>query len=154
MPDLQDTIQNPLTKNRQEKNSTIPIDCTALAVEDDASNFVQIARLLSYLGIHCEWKTSGYELVEYTNTLPRLDLILINTDLPYEDVFDLLKFIRPSDRLKIVPIVGVATEASIELLQKAQNAGFAGFLVKPLDPDLFPDQIRKILAGESVWETG
>jgi hypothetical protein len=27
-------------------------------------------------------------------------------------------------------------------------------LSKPLDVDRFPDQIRRILAGESVWDTG
>jgi two-component system cell cycle response regulator DivK len=37
-------------------------------------------------------------------------------------------------------------------MKKAQDSGFDGFLGKPLDPDRFPDQIRRILAGESVWE--
>jgi two-component system cell cycle response regulator DivK len=38
-----------------------------------------------------------------------------------------------------------------EVLQ-AQKAGFDGFLGKPLDPDRFPDQIRRLLAREHVWE--
>jgi two-component system cell cycle response regulator DivK len=37
-------------------------------------------------------------------------------------------------------------------LKKAQEAGFDGFLGKPLDPDRFPDQIGHILAGMPVWE--
>ena len=51
----------------------IPNDATVLVVEDNVSNFVLIARMLGYLGIHCEWKTSGFEVVEYADTLPRLD---------------------------------------------------------------------------------
>jgi two-component system cell cycle response regulator DivK len=39
-------------------------------------------------------------------------------------------------------------------MTKARGAGFDGFLGKPLDPDLFPEQIRRILSGESVWEMG
>ena len=31
-------------------------------------------------------------------------------------------------------------------------AGFDGFLSKPLDPDRFPEQIRRVLSGEAVWE--
>jgi two-component system cell cycle response regulator DivK len=37
-------------------------------------------------------------------------------------------------------------------MNKAKNSGFDGFLGKPLDPDKFPDQIRRILNGEPVWE--
>ncbi len=58
----------------QPKKVAIPKDTTVLVVEDNVSNFVLIARMLGYLGIHCEWKTSGYEVVEYADTLPRLDL--------------------------------------------------------------------------------
>jgi two-component system cell cycle response regulator DivK len=36
-------------------------------------------------------------------------------------------------------------------MNKAKDS-FDGFLGKPLDPDRFPDQIRRILNGESVWE--
>jgi two-component system cell cycle response regulator DivK len=46
----------------------------------------------------------------------------------------------------------VTAEASQDQMTKAKNSGFDGFLGKPLDPDRFPDQIRRILAGESVWE--
>jgi len=130
----------------------IPKDATVLVVEDNVSNFVLIARLLGFMGIHCEWKTSGYEVVEYADTLPRLDLILMDIRLPYEDGYGAMKKIRASDRLKNVPIVAVTAEASTEQMNKARNSGFDGFLGKPLDPDKFPDQIRRILTGEPVWE--
>lgn len=130
----------------------IPKDATVLVVEDNVSNFVLIARLLGFMGIHCEWKTSGYEVVEYADTLPRLDLILMDIRLPYEDGYGAMKKIRASDRLKAVPIIAVTAEASTEQMNKARSSGFNGFLGKPLDPDKFPDQIRRILSGESVWE--
>jgi two-component system, cell cycle response regulator DivK len=130
----------------------IPKDATILVVEDNVSNFVLIARLLGFMGIHCEWKTSGYEVVEYADTLPRLDLILMDIRLPYEDGYGAMKKIRGSDRLKNVPIIAVTAEASTEQMNKARSSGFDGFLGKPLDPDKFPDQIRRILGGESVWE--
>ncbi len=134
------------------KNSDDIKDATVLVVEDNVSNFVLIARMLGYLGIHCEWKTSGYEVVEYADTLPRLDLILMDIRLPYEDGYGALKKIRASERLKETPIVAVTAEASPEQIKKARAAGFDGFLGKPLDPDRFPEQIRRILSGEPVWE--
>ncbi len=146
------TPSNPAMDTQTAKKNSIPKDCTVLVVEDNVANFVLIARMLGYLGIHCEWKTSGYEVVEYADTLPRLDLILMDIRLPYEDGYGALKKIRASERLKKVSIVAVTAEASVEQMDKARASGFDGFLGKPLDPDRFPDQIRNILAGEPVWE--
>ncbi len=143
-PKISDT--QPLPK------AALPKDATVLVVEDNVANFVLIARMLGYLGIHCEWKTSGYEVAEFADTLPRIDLILMDIRLPYEDGYGAQKKIRASERFKSVPIVAVTAEASREQMLKAKEAGFDGFLGKPLDPDRFPDQIRRILSGEQVWE--
>jgi two-component system cell cycle response regulator DivK len=129
-----------------------PQDATVLVVEDNVSNFVLIARMLGYMGIHCEWKTSGYEVVEYADTLPRLDLILMDIRLPYEDGYGALKKIRSSPSLRDTLVIAVTAEASQDQVNKARESGFDGFLGKPLDPDRFPEQIRRILANESVWE--
>lgn len=125
---------------------------TVLVVEDNVSNFVLIARMLGYMGIHCEWKTSGYEVVEYADSLPRLDLILMDIRLPYEDGFAALQKIRSAPNLKKTRVVAVTAEASAEQMRKAREASFDGFIGKPLNPDRFPDQIRQILSGEPVWE--
>jgi two-component system cell cycle response regulator DivK len=125
---------------------------TVLVVEDNVSNFVLIARMLGYMGIHCEWKTSGYEVVEYADTLPRLDLVLMDIRLPYEDGYGALQKIRTSPSLKNTKVIAVTAEASPEQLEKARKSGFDGFIGKPLDPDRFPEQIKSILAGEDVWQ--
>lgn len=150
---MPDQDQSPAVSDTQPiRKPTIPKNAAVLVVEDNVSNFVLIARMLGYLGIHCEWKTSGYEVVEYADTLPRLDLILMDIRLPYEDGYGALKKIRASERFKSVPIIAVTAEASQEQMKKAKESGFDGFLGKPLDPDRFPDQIRRILNGEPVWE--
>ncbi len=144
----------PPTNSTQPAKKGVPKDATVLVVEDNVSNFVLIARMLGFLGIHCEWKTSGYEVVEYADTLPRLDLILMDIRLPYEDGYGALRKIRQAPHLRDIPVVAVTAEGSQQQMTKARGAGFNGFLAKPLDPDLFPDQIQRILAGESVWEMG
>jgi two-component system cell cycle response regulator DivK len=129
-----------------------PKGATVLVVEDNVSNFVLIARMLGYMGIHCEWKTSGYEVVEYADTLPNLDLILMDIRLPYEDGYGALRKIRSSPTLKDTKVIAVTAEASVEQMNKSRSSGFNGFIGKPLDPDRFPDQIRSVLAGEEVWD--
>lgn len=143
---------SPATDTQPVRKPVLPKDAVVLVVEDNVANFVLIARMLGYMGIRCEWKTSGYEVVEYADTLPRIDLILMDIRLPYEDGYGALKKIRQSERLKHIPVVAVTAEASLEQMSKARQAGFDGFIGKPLDPDRFPEQIRRILAGEQVWE--
>lgn len=144
----------PLTQEQLRTLAVVnaPNQAIVLVVEDNVANFVLIARLLGYMGIHCEWKTSGYEVVEYADNLPQLDLILLDIRLPYEDGYAALRKIRSSASLKTTRVVAVTAEASSEQMKKARGAGFDGFLGKPLDPDRFPDQIQRILSGDAVWE--
>ena len=148
-------VNSPASSTSQSIHPNLSLkNLTVLVVEDNVSNFVLIARMLGFLGIRCEWKTSGYEVVEYADTLPNLDLILMDIRLPYEDGFGAYRKIRQSIKLRNVPVVAVTAEASLDNLNKARSAGFNGFIGKPLDPDHFPDQIQRILSGSEVWELG
>jgi two-component system cell cycle response regulator DivK len=139
-------------KAEQKREPIDPAHAFVLVVEDNVPNFVLVARMLAYMGVRCEWKTSGWQVVEFADTLPRIDLILLDIRLPYEDGFEAIKKLRVSPRLKDTLIVAVTAEASPEQMRRAKESGFDGFLGKPLDPDRFPDQIKRILRGESVWE--
>jgi len=127
-------------------------DVSILIVEDNASNFLLIARMLEHMGMHCEWKSSGYEIVEFARALPRIDLVLMDIRLPYEDGFEALRKLRSAPALRRIPVAAVTAYASQDLMRRARQAGFNGFLGKPLNPDRFSEQIRRMLAGESVWE--
>jgi two-component system cell cycle response regulator DivK len=145
-----------LTSKRLQNRQSDPVDPTkanVLVVEDNVPNFVLIARMLAYMGVpRCEWKTSGWQVVEFADTLPRIDLILMDIRLPYEDGYEALTKLRSNERLKDTLVLAVTAEASQNQMNKAQQAGFDGFLGKPLDPDRFPEQIRRVLKGEAVWE--
>jgi two-component system cell cycle response regulator DivK len=129
-----------------------PKNATVLIVEDNVSNFVLMARMLGYAGLRCEWKTSGYEVVEYADTLNDIALILMDIRLPYEDGYAALRKLRESESLNDIPVVAVTAYADEDQMKRARLAGFNGFLGKPLNPDRFPDQVRSVLNGEEVWE--
>ena len=132
--------------------SNEPKEATILIVEDNVSNFVLMARMLGFMGVQSEWKTSGFEVVEYADTLGRVDLILMDIRLPYEDGYEALRKLRADPTLGKIPVVAVTAYASEEQLQRARKAGFDGFIGKPLDPDRFPEQIRRALNRQPVWE--
>lgn len=154
--DEKDTTQSQpeqKTSDKRPARKIEPTEAHVLVVEDNVPNFVLIARMLAYMGVQrCEWKTSGWQVVEFADTLPRIDLILMDIRLPYEDGFQALEKLRSSPRLKDTLVVAVTAEASVEHMARAKKSGFDGFLGKPLDPDRFPDQIRRVLSGEPVWE--
>jgi two-component system cell cycle response regulator DivK len=125
---------------------------TILVVEDNVGNFMLIARMLDNSGIHCEWKTSGYEVVEFAETLSSIDLILMDIRLPYEDGYGAFRKLRQSQKFNNVPIIAVTAVAGLDQMRAAQLAGFNGFIGKPLNPDRFPEQITRLLAGQPVWE--
>ena len=132
-----------------------PTEANVLVVEDNVPNFVLVARLLAFMGIQkCEWKTTGWGVVEFAKTMPKVDLILMDLGLPHEDGYEALQQVRSDAELGDTLVVVVTAHASTAEMQKARQAGFDGFISKPLDPDEFPEQIRRILQGEAVWEMG
>ncbi len=124
-----------------------------IVVEDNVDNYHLILRLLTELGIeHCEWISSGWKVTQEADTFETIDLILLDIQLPYEDGFAVQRKLRQHPRLKNTSIVAVTANASESNMQRAINEGFDGFIGKPLDPDRFPSQVRRILEGKVVWE--
>src|SRR3972149_2773361 len=68
-----------------------PANAYVLVVEDNIQNFVLIARLMAFLGVkQCQWKASGWQVLEFADSMPRVDLILMDIHLPYGDGFGTL----------------------------------------------------------------
>jgi two-component system cell cycle response regulator DivK len=131
-------------------------DLCILIVEDNVRNYALLARLLSFMGVKkTEWRRSGWQVLEFAqSTMPKVDLILLDIHLPEEDGYQVLANLREDDRFRDTPIVAVTADISSANLARAQTAGFDGFLTKPINVDLFPDQVQRILDGESVWDLG
>jgi two-component system cell cycle response regulator DivK len=147
---MQEIIQ---ARSSIPRASIEPAEAYVLVVEDNVPNFVLIARMLAFMGIHrCDWKTSGWQVAQFADTLLRVDLILLDIRLPYEDGYQALQKLRANAKLRSTLVIAVTAEASEEQMRRARSAGFDGFIGKPLNPDRFPEQIRRILSGESVWE--
>lgn len=137
------------------KKAIDPKDAYVLVVEDNLQNLVLIARLLAFIGVRrYEWKASGWQVLEFADTMPRVDLILMDIHLPYEDGYDALAKLRQEPRFNQTRVVAVTADANAPAMEKARAAGFDGFLGKPIDPDKFPHQIFLILQGTPVWDLG
>ena len=132
-----------------------PNDACVLIVEDNLQNLLLISRLLDRLGVRqYEWKSSGWEIMEVAKTMPQVDLVLLDLNLPLEDGYEVLAKLRHDSHFANARIVAVTGDADNNSMQRARAAGFDGFLGKPIVVSKFPTQIADILAGKPVWDLG
>ena len=128
-------------------------DSRILIIEDNVDNYTLMLRLLVSMGIeHCEWISSGWKIIQATEKYSKPDLILLDINLPHENGFEIYAKLRDHHRLDNTRISAVTANATETMMQQAMDAGFDGFIGKPIDPDRFPNQVRRLLNGEKVWE--
>ena len=138
-----------------DKPVTEPRQAQILIVEDNLYNFRLMARLLALHGIEtCEWLVSGAQVAEPAGALRGFDLVLMDIYLPREDGYQLLARLRRNPGFAGIPIVAVTADATPDNLRRAREAGFDGFIGKPINAARFPDQVCQLLRGEPVWELG
>ena len=132
-----------------------PKDAHVVVVEDNADNlFIVMDILQEELQVaYCNARASGrqlFKLLENKSEL-KVDLILLDLQLPHEDGYSVLEQIRATPAVRRTKVVAVTANVMPQDLTRAREAGFDGFIGKPIHADRFPDQIRQVLAGELVW---
>jgi two-component system cell cycle response regulator DivK len=132
-----------------------PKDACVLLVEDNLQNTLLISRILDHMGVQqYEWRPSGWQLIQAAEKMPRLDLVLLDLHLPYEDGFEVLAKIRNDPRYCQAWVVAVTADVQPETMKRAREAGFDGFIGKPLNLEKFPRQLSDVLQGKAVWDIG
>ncbi len=129
-----------------------PEDAYVLVIEDNADNLMVATDLLRLAGVkYINSRASGGQGIKLAETLPRVDLILLDIQLPYEDGYAVLQKIRAHPKLQQTKVLAVTANVMPQDEEKARAAGFDGFIGKPLHPIRFPEQIRAVLSGEVIW---
>ncbi len=129
-----------------------PEEAYVLVIEDDPNNLLVATDLLRMIGVkYVNSRASGGQGVKLAETLQRVDLILLDIQLPYEDGYAVLERLRANPKFKHTRIVAMTANVLPQDEARARSAGFDGFIGKPLDFDRFPQQIQAILDGEQVW---
>ena len=133
-----------------------PENVHILIIEDTMSSFNMMMRMLTYCGVkaeNCFWKTNGATAVSWADQVAQhLDLIFLDIKLPYEDGYEVHRKFREHPAFRYTKIVAITGQVAIEDMRKAEDAGFDSFIGKPLTLDRFPDQLKRILNREQVWE--
>jgi two-component system, chemotaxis family, chemotaxis protein CheY len=59
--------------------------------------------------------------------------------------FDLVQSLRGLPDCKFIPILVLTTEAGSDLKQRGKSAGATGWIVKPFNPEVLLDTLKKVL---------
>ena len=73
----------------------------------------------------------------------------MDIQLPGKDGFALLEEIRASPH-RALRVVALTAHAMAGDRERALDAGFDGYITKPIDIRSFPDQVARALEGEQV----
>jgi CheY-like chemotaxis protein len=117
-----------------------------LIVEDSPDNMKLFRTLLTLKGYEVAGLSGGDGLlaaIEQGNP----DLVLMDIQLPGKDGFALLREIRTSP-FGTVRVIALTAHAMTGDRERALQAGFDGYITKPIDVRSFPGQVHRALRGE------
>ncbi|MCC7207345.1 MAG: response regulator, partial [Anaerolineae bacterium] len=124
-------------------------------VEDNVLNRVLVKIILVKHGAEVEFERAGDEAIERLRLFGRTDLVIMDLMLTHGvNGYDLCEQIHALPEYAHIPVVAVSAIDPGVAIPRARERGFAGFIAKPIDDRLFPDQLAQIIAGEQLWHTG
>jgi two-component system cell cycle response regulator DivK len=115
-----------------------------LVVEDNPKNLKLMRDVLTYAGYEVLEATSGEDGVRMAGEASP-DLVLMDLQLPGIDGAEALRRIRASEVNPDVPVVAVTAFAMSEDRERAYEAGFVGYVEKPISVRGLPQQVRDFL---------
>ncbi|PJF28980.1 MAG: hypothetical protein CUN52_10695 [Phototrophicales bacterium] len=92
------------------------------------------------------------QFMERMNVLSHIPtVILLDIHIQPYDGFQMLTMIRQSEKFAQSKVVALTASVMNEEVEQLRNAGFDGAIAKPLSIQTFPDLLRRIINGESIW---
>jgi CheY-like chemotaxis protein len=117
-----------------------------LVVEDNERNLKLLRDVLEYAGYDVRVARTAEDGITLAVKEPP-DLVLMDLQLPGIDGMEALRRLRENPRTAHIPVVAVTAQAMKQDRERALDAGFNGYIEKPISVRAFPDQVRGFLSG-------
>ena len=125
---------------------------TALVIDDNEMNLETLRVLLRKEGVSAITFSSPNQLESQLDEVDDVQVVFLDLEFPNHNGLELVKDMKSLPQFSHVPII--AYSVHISELNEVRQAGFDGFIGKPLDTQQFPNQLQRVLAGESIWDVG
>ncbi|HLY27648.1 MAG TPA: response regulator [Aggregatilineales bacterium] len=120
----------------------------ALIIDDNLQNLKVLAQLLSKQNITCTEIADTRKLPTMLDDLQHVSVVFLDLEMPSLNGYNTKEMLR--SHFGNIPIIAYTVHVSE--INVVRDAGFDGFLGKPVDTARFPEQLARILRGEPVWD--
>jgi CheY-like chemotaxis protein len=115
-----------------------------LLVEDDAETRFAYRVLLEHAGWSVHEASDGEQALRMVDSaLPRVAVIDIS--IPGVDGWEMTRRLKLDERTRDVPVLLVTGHALDEDHQRARDLGCSGYLVKPVPPSRFVEEVERLV---------
>lgn len=116
-----------------------------LVIEDNPANLELMTYLLSAFGHTVLAAENGQQGLDAARR-EHPDLIICDVQLPDIDGYDVARWLKSNPELRSTPLIAVTALAMVGDRERVLAAGFDGYFVKPINPEMFVPQIETFLA--------
>lgn len=119
----------------------------AILIVDDDPSIATFARMvLGSKGYEVRTVTDGAEALAILRTF-RPRLVLTDLQMPGMDGFTLLRRLKADPATRSIPVVAVTALVMKDGEQRMREAGFDGYVPKPIDARTLPGVVARLLAS-------
>jgi two-component system cell cycle response regulator len=117
-----------------------------LVAEDDPNNLELITYLLKGFGHETLEAHDGAQALEFAQR-ERPDLVLMDIQMPVMDGYEAVRHLKSDSVCEGTPILAITALAMVGDRDKILQAGFDGYISKPIDPESFVQQLNPHLVN-------
>ena len=123
-----------------------------LIIEDTAANLELVRYLLEHAGHRVDGAVNGADgVAAVAATAP--DLVICDLQLPVLDGYGVLRALRARPASAALPVIAVTAFSMPDDRSNVMQAGFDGYLSKPIEPESFVARIEAFLPPELRLQT-
>ena len=115
-----------------------------LYIEDDRANRILVRRVLEAQGYRVLEAENGMQGLEIAQN-ERLGAILMDIHMPEMDGFEVMARLRALPETALVPVIALTAMVMKGDRERTLEAGCSGYIQKPIDVDLLPEQVAAVL---------
>lgn len=142
-----------IEKPQNHQGNQVPKNIRILLVEDDVVNQKVISKKLTLDGYEVLIAGNGIEAIRALEQDPKIELVIMDIQMPEMNGLEAIELIRKQDRLKLLPVIALTALALPEEKETIQEYGFTGYISKPVQLDDLSEKIGHVFESSTHYMT-
>lgn len=122
----------------------------AIIVDDSRAMRGLLARILKEIGFEVSEAAHGAEALSILRSGARIDLALVDCNMPEMDGFELVRNVRADRAFDSLRVLMVTTECEIDKVEIALQAGVDDYIMKPFTKEVITEKVAMLDLGAAV----